>query len=101
MEEKVINEVRFIETEDGFRIEVKGDKERMREMGFGPGMNMGFVPGMGMGFGPRFGRRFWGYPGRYGSGGGWGWGRGYAPPFGPWGWWWDAEPVPEDEPPAE
>jgi hypothetical protein len=29
--EKVIQEFKVIETEDGFRIEVKGDKERMRQ----------------------------------------------------------------------
>ncbi len=36
MEDKVIHEFKIIETEDGFRIEVKGDKERLRKMGFGP-----------------------------------------------------------------
>ncbi len=50
MTEKVIHEVRFIETDEGFRIEVNGDKERLRGMGFGPGM-MGFGLGK-MGFGP-------------------------------------------------
>jgi hypothetical protein len=43
--EKVIHEIRFIEEEDGFRIEIKGDKERIKKMGarafgkkmFGPG----------------------------------------------------------------
>ena len=101
MEEKVVHEVRFIETEDGFRIEVKGDKERMREMGFGPDMEFG----PGMGFGPRFGRRFGppfgAYPGRYGR---WGWGgrgRGNWPRLGPWCWWWDDEPESGDEPPVE
>jgi hypothetical protein len=44
MPEKVIHEVRFIETDDGYRIEVKGDKERLKKMGFYPGM--GFGPGM-------------------------------------------------------
>ena len=29
--EKVIQEFRVIETEDGFRIEIKGDKEKMKE----------------------------------------------------------------------
>ena len=33
MSEKVLHEVRFIETDDGFRIEVKGDKEKIRQMG--------------------------------------------------------------------
>ena len=28
--EKVINEFRVIETEDGFRIEIKGDKEKIK-----------------------------------------------------------------------
>lgn len=32
MTEKVLHEVRFIETDDGFRIEVKGDKKCMKEM---------------------------------------------------------------------
>ena len=40
MEEKVIHEVRIVETEDGYRIEIKGDKERLKEMfsgrGWGP-----------------------------------------------------------------
>lgn len=81
MTEKVIHEVRFIETDDGFRIEVKGDKERMRDMGCGHGM---------MGFGPmrfmhrrrhgRHGRRH-----RHGHG------------FGPWGWWWDDVEDDEDD----
>jgi hypothetical protein len=86
-EEKVIHEVRFIETDDGFRIEVKGDKEAMRQMG-GPCMGMG--PGMGHGFGRgrRFGRRmrhrrFRRMGGRMG---------GYGPG------WWDDEVVDEGEP---
>jgi hypothetical protein len=29
--EKVISEWRIVETDDGFRIEIKGDKEAMRE----------------------------------------------------------------------
>ena len=29
--EKVIQEFRIIETDDGFRIEIKGDKEQLRE----------------------------------------------------------------------
>lgn len=28
--EKIINELRVIETDDGFRIEIKGDKEQIR-----------------------------------------------------------------------
>jgi hypothetical protein len=36
--EKVINEFRVVETDDGFRIEIRGDKEVIRRMlsGFGP-----------------------------------------------------------------
>jgi hypothetical protein len=75
MTEKVIHEVRVVETEDGFRIEVKGDKERLREMGCGPGM----------GFARRFGRRF-----RHRGG----------PGFGPWwmcaDWWAGEEPAEEE-----
>lgn len=58
--EKVINEFRVIETDDGFRIEIKGDKEAIREMlrGFGPhGFRRRKHPrghGFGFGFGPRF-----------------------------------------------
>ena len=29
--EEVLHEMRIVETEDGFRIEVKGDKERMKK----------------------------------------------------------------------
>lgn len=48
MTEKVLHEIRFIETDDGFRLEINGDKEKMREMGFDPGM-------MGFGLGKHFG----------------------------------------------
>ena len=42
----------MVETDDGFRIEIKGDKERLREMGFGKGM-FPFPFGFGrMGHGP-------------------------------------------------
>lgn len=35
--ERIINEFRVIETDDGFRIEIKGDKEKLRSVlsGFG------------------------------------------------------------------
>ena len=36
MTEKTIHEMRIIETDDGFRIEIKGDKEEIKKMGFGP-----------------------------------------------------------------
>jgi len=32
-EEKVIYELRIIETDDGFRVEMKGDKERLKQEG--------------------------------------------------------------------
>jgi hypothetical protein len=82
MPERVIHEVRFIETDDGFRIEVKGDKERMREMGFGPGM-MGLGHGM-MGHGRHHRHRHGG--------------RGHGPQFArPFGWWWGPWWDEEDE----
>lgn len=65
-EEKVIYELRIIETEDGFRVEMKGDKERLKAEGLEQFMSP-FMPGRGgpfghrgpMGkFGWRFGQRF-------------------------------------------
>ncbi len=38
MTEKVIQEIRLIETDDGYRLEVKGDKEQLKKMGFGTGI---------------------------------------------------------------
>lgn len=96
MTEKVVGEIRFIETDDGFRIEVKGDKERLKEMGWGPGM------GMGRGRGHRHSRkRFWrdmwaghqhgqGYehgPGHAGHAG---------HDCGPWSWWGWGEDEPQE-----
>ena len=73
--EKVIRELRIIETDDGYRIEIKGDKERMKRFmrGFrgrhgrrhrhgpfkffgmpGPGFGFGGGPGFGPGGGPGF-----------------------------------------------
>ena len=65
--EKVIRELRIIETDDGYRIEVKGDKERMQSFmrGFrgrhgrrgrhGPFRNFGMPWGaFGFGGGPGF-----------------------------------------------
>jgi hypothetical protein len=85
MTEKVIHEVRFIETDDGFRIEVKGDKERIRSMGFGPGM-MGFGPGMHFKRHRRRHGRHGHHKHRHGRG------------FGPWAWggWWDEAAEDED-----
>lgn len=77
MTEKVLHEVRFIETDDGFRIEVKGDKEKIRRMGFGPGWSrMGFGPGRHHGGHCGHGRHRHHHEGqRHGRKG--------------WGWWWD------------
>lgn len=58
--EKIINEFKIVETDDGFRIEIKGDKEAIRRMlkGFGPhnffGGGFPFGRGFGFGFGPGF-----------------------------------------------
>lgn len=91
MAEKVIGEIRFIETDDGFRVEVKGDKERLRQMGWSPGM--GFGPGK------RFWRKKW-HGGRHGHGHRHGH-HGPPPPgidFDLWGWWdWWSDELDEDE----
>ncbi|MEW5958256.1 MAG: hypothetical protein AB1801_11060 [Chloroflexota bacterium] len=53
--EKVINEFKVIETDDGFRIEIKGDKELIRRMLGGVGSH--FRPKHhhhDFGFGPHF-----------------------------------------------
>jgi hypothetical protein len=66
--EKVINEFRVIETDDGFRIEIKGDKEAIRQM-------LGGFAGRHSFFGAKgpFGRgfRFGCGPGFWGGFGGW------------------------------
>ena len=107
MTETVIGESRFIETDDGFRVEVKGDNERLRQMGWQPGMGS---HGMGshnmgascMGFAP--GKHFWRHMwsgGRHGHGH-------HEPPsppsggFGPWGWWdWWSDELDDDEMPPK
>ncbi len=77
MAEKVIHEMRIIETDDGFRIEVKGDKDRLREM-----VNAWRHFGQGhMGRGP------WGHRGRHGFGFPFGRHHGY----GPWSGWAEEE----------
>ena len=86
MAEKVIGEIRFVETDDGFRIEVKGDKERIRE-------HMGDPHMWGSGFGRR--RGAWGW--KRGKHGRWGHGPGGYMGFGPWSWWgWCGEGFAED-----
>ena len=58
--EKVIKEFKIIETDDGFRIEIKGDKEVLRKMlkDFGPqsffGSRFPFGRGFHFGCGPGF-----------------------------------------------
>jgi hypothetical protein len=63
--DKVINEFKVVETEDGFRIEIKGDKDAIRRMlkwfspfsffgagqPFGHGFRFGHGPGFWGGFG--------------------------------------------------
>ena len=63
--ENVIHEFRIIETEDGFRIEITGDKDAIRQMlqGFGPQSQSffgNFGPfGRGSGFWSRVRPNFW------------------------------------------
>ncbi len=76
--EKIVNELRVIETDDGFRIEIKGDKEKIRA----------FMAGVGK-------QRRWPH---------WGAGPRGPFPFGPWMWMrgascygpWDFEAEEED-----
>jgi hypothetical protein len=81
MGEKILGEIRFIETEDGFRLEFKGDKERFRKRGFGPGwFGSGFGPGPEFGHGPHGRHQGWHRgPWKHGHFGG----------FGPCSWVWD------------
>ena len=37
MADKLLHEFKLFETDTGFRIEVNGDKEKLKKMGFGPG----------------------------------------------------------------
>ena len=83
--EKVINEFKVIETDDGFRIEIKGDKEAIREMwgNFGPRGFRGHKRKHGRDFGFGFGPHFWThFGGRYGP------------------WEWEEEEEEEDTPQA-
>ena len=71
--EEIIHEYKVVETEDGFRIEIKGDKERIREMlkrfPFGMGMPGKPFGRRGRGFGPGdHGPRAWKFRGRHGRG---------------------------------
>ena len=71
--EKIIHEVKIIETDDGYRIEIKGDKARLKEM----------FERMPFGF-----RGAWGGPweGRRGRRRGWHRGGFHYWERGPWGW---------------
>ena len=69
--EKVINEFRVIETDDGFRIEIKGDKEKIKSFMSGFGM-----PGVG-GHAHRHHRGGHRRAGRFGP---------FGHHFGPWMW---------------
>ncbi len=79
--ENIISEFRVIETDDGFRIEIKGDKEKIRPI----------IERIGA-----FGAMRWGR----GFGGAWG-GFGCFPPFmrhgGPRGWGWGQSPEGEGQ----
>jgi hypothetical protein len=99
MSEKVEYEFRVVETEDGFRIEMKGDKDRLRQMidmlsGFG---------GQRFGWGGRHapwgrGRGGWRHghdPRSHGHGGDEKRKRGYD--LGPW---WDHDADADDQPSA-
>jgi hypothetical protein len=62
--EKIVNELRVIETDDGFRIEIKGDKEKIRAFMAGAGKQRRW-PHWGAGprgpfpFGPWMSRGAW------------------------------------------
>lgn len=74
MDEKVLQEFRIIETDDGFRIEIKGNKEELREFVMSLDPRQWMRHGFHRGHHPH-GRGF-----RFGPGGFFGFG-------GPWGWW--------------
>lgn len=38
MDEKILYEIKFVETEDGYRLEASGDKAVLRKLGIGPMM---------------------------------------------------------------
>ena len=57
--EKVISDFKIIETEDGFRIEIKGDKEAIRRMLRGFDFCDSFKARTPFGHSFRFGPGFW------------------------------------------
>lgn len=90
--EKIVQEFRIIETDDGYRIEIKGDKEMLRGFieDFDPRrwMHRGPGPGKGFPFGPRWMRHGFGphgpAPHAHGP-------HEHGPHEGPWDWDEDAE----------
>lgn len=66
MDEKIHYEIRFVETEDGYRLEAKGDKRMLKRLGIGPNMlrrgRSGHRRHRGFRFGPRRRFRGHGYP---------------------------------------
>jgi hypothetical protein len=107
MSEKVLHEVQIVETEDGFRIELKGDKEMLRRMLFEqrrpPFMPFGWWHGFGgHGAGGHHGRppfarqeREERHERKRHLGGRWEarWGYDMGP-------WWDESAAPDEETPA-
>ncbi|MBI1257786.1 MAG: hypothetical protein GC204_09980 [Chloroflexi bacterium] len=68
MSEKVLHEIKIIETEDGFRIEMTGDKEQLRKLLFEHGSPFSVPFGRGRGFGRRgFGGRGFAEHGPFGQ----------------------------------
>jgi hypothetical protein len=55
MMERIINEFRVIETDDGFRIEIKGDKEKIKSFMSGFGKHKGGPHGRARRWGAAFG----------------------------------------------
>ncbi len=103
MLDKLIRAIEWFETDDGFRVEIKGDKEAIKTAlengepigaGYGRGpIGLGLRLGLGLGRRLGFGRGGWGA----------GWGRGYGPGYGnygpPAGWtpWWAQQQPPSEE----
>ena len=57
--EKIITEFKVIETDEGFRIDIKGDKDKIRSFMPGFGRRGCCSEGRGHGHGGRRGRRGW------------------------------------------
>ncbi len=61
--ENIINDVKVVETDDGFRIDIKGDKEAIRKILDGFASGFPFGPDFGFDFGPGFWDTFKGWCG--------------------------------------